>query len=77
MEGKKGSKDDYKALSLNNWKDRAAIYSDVKMRMDWFKCFKMTGTGDPDENNFRSIVGQNGCGMYVCMCVGGQVRIYL
>ena len=41
MEGKKGSKDDYKALTLNNWKDRAAIYSDVKMRMDWFKCFKM------------------------------------
>lgn len=34
MEGKKGSRDDYKALCLNNWKDRAAIYSDVKMRMD-------------------------------------------
>ena len=31
MEGKKGSRDDYKALCLNNWKDRAAIYSDVKM----------------------------------------------
>lgn len=41
MEGKKGSKDDNKALSLNNWKDRAAIYSDVKMSMDLLKCFKI------------------------------------
>ena len=41
MEGKKGSKDDNKALSLNNWKDSAAIYSDVKVRMDLLKCFKI------------------------------------
>lgn len=28
MERKKGIKDELKVLSLNNWKDRAAIYGD-------------------------------------------------
>lgn len=34
VEGRKGSKNDSKVLSLNNLKDTAAIYGDGKMRMD-------------------------------------------
>ena len=76
MEGKKGSKDDNKALSLNNWKDRAAIYSDVKVRMDLLKCFKIRRHALVIL--MRTILDAEWGRMAVGgMCVGEPVRRYL